>query len=639
MSIHSEAVAIIQTHGDSLCSDKERLSIGYELEEKKVAHAVKAYAKSAEPDDVVCMIDDSILQNGGSGFLFTSNKLYRSAFPFKPKKIWYDEIEDASVIFADETDSKPVGVNLKMSDGSAIRVVSSYVDAQVLAVLLGALKENTTAIQQAEIPLPSFPADADFAATALAVNVADYQEGNRLYDQEKLHARQGHGFAAEQANNLIDQMHGKEVIPQGDDFKKDGPDRIVDGTWIQSKYCSTGEACIDNCFADDGTFRYFDKNGKPMVVEVPKDDAIYQKAVERMEKRILEGKVPGITDAAEASNIVKQGNVTYQQAKNIAKAGNVDSILYDSANGLVTCLSAFGISAAIVFATSIWNNDPPEVAIRRAAYQGLKIGGSTFVASVLASQLSKAGLNSMLVGSSEAIVNFLGPKASAVIVNALRSGKDIYGAAAMKSAAKLLRGNVITATLTVTVLSAFDIADIFRGRISGAQLFKNITGTTSAVAGGTAGWIGGAALGSAILPGAGTVVGSVVGSMLAGALSGKAASMALGQFIEDDANEMVSIIQTRFQNLSEDYLLNRSEAEKVVDALSAELDGNALKKMYASDDKEKFADELLIPLIEDRVGRRPHIYLPEPSEVDKAIRTALEDIAEEAERTLADEGE
>ncbi len=66
----------------------------------------------------------------------------------------------------------------------------------------------------------------------------------------------------------------------------------------------------------------------------------------------------------------------------------------------------------------------------------------------------------------------MGPKASAVLINAFRVGsKPIYGAAAMKAAAKLL-SNTITAGITFVVLSSFDVANIFRGRISGKQLFK-----------------------------------------------------------------------------------------------------------------------------------------------------------------------
>ncbi len=203
----------------------------------------------------------------------------------------------------------------------------------------------------------------------------------------------------------------------------------------------------------------------------------------------------------------------------------------------------------MTFATSIWSGENFDIALKNTAFSGIKVGGTAFITSILASQLSKAGLNSALVGSSEVIVSIMGPKASAMLVNAFRSGSNIYGAAAMKSAAKLLRGNVITAGVTVVVLSPFDIANIFRGRISGKQLFKNLANTTSTVAGGTAGWIGGAAIGSAIFPGV-------------GAVANKAIDNVLGAFIEDDANEMVNIIEKQFGKLAVDYLLNQKRLKK-----------------------------------------------------------------------------
>ena len=60
----------------------------------------------------------------------------------------------------------------------------------------------------------------------------------------------------------------------------------------------------------------------------------------------------------------------------------------------------------------------------------------------------------------------------------------------------MLRGNAITGTVTIVALSSLDVINIFRGRISGGQLFKNVTNTASTVVGGTAGWVGGATLGA-----------------------------------------------------------------------------------------------------------------------------------------------
>lgn len=70
--------------------------------------------------------------------------------------------------------------------------------------------------------------------------IGRYGTVNKLYEEEKFHARQGHGFAAERANNLFDQITGHDAKIVGDDNIKNGADRIVDGIEIQSKYCATG---------------------------------------------------------------------------------------------------------------------------------------------------------------------------------------------------------------------------------------------------------------------------------------------------------------------------------------------------------------------------------------------------------------
>ena len=622
---------ITQEINGLLCTETERLYIGASLSEERIKKAIKAFSVSVIPEDIVCIIDESIFQNASLGFLFTPDKLYYRPSLSKSKKIWFDEIDSINVITNNGKTPKSIGIEILMNNKAKVRIISSLVNADILQVTLEKLKHialNRPFVGQQTI---TYKTDDFSPATAVATVVADRQVANKLFDEEKFHARQGHGFAAERANDFYDRIHGKDTKIVGDDNAKNGPDRIVDGVWVQSKYCKTGADCIKACFDESGkgNFRYIGKNGKPMVIEVPKDEAIYNDALKKMENQIREGKVPGVNDPAEAKKIVRRGNFTYKQARNIAKAGNVDSLTYDAANGLVTSVSAFGISAVLAFATSVWNNDPVDVALQKAATHGLKVSGTAFVTSVVASQLSKAGLNSILVGSSEAIVQTLGPKASAVIINAFRSGGNIYGAAAMKSAAKLLRGNTVTATVTVAVLSAFDVADIFRGRISGAQLFKNIAGTTTTVAGGTAGWVCGAAAGSMVLPGVGSVIGGLVGTFVAGTVAGKATKVVLDNFIEDDADKMVEIIQKRFLSLAQEYMLNRNEAEKVVDALGDILDGKKLKLMFSSSDKDIYADKLLLPLIEDRVRKRNHIPLPSTEDMSNALRKTLEVLSEE----------
>ena len=354
-----------------------------------------------------------------------------------------------------------------------------------------------------------------------------------------------------------------------------------------------------------------------------------------MEERIRRGQVPGVTDPKEAKNIVRKGHFTYEQAKNIAKFGTVESLSYDAVNGAIIGATTFGITTVLSFAVSVWNGKNFDDALHDAVSSGLQVGGVAFATAVLAGQLTKAGAYGLVANTSEQIVRIMGPKASSVLVNAFRSGTNIYGAAAMKSAQKLLGSNIITGVASVVVLSTFDVVNIFRGRISGAQLFKNLVNTSASVAGGTAGWAAGASAGAALgsfVPGIGTAIGGVVGGLFGafagGSAAGKVASAVTDEFIEDDAKEMVGIIEDEFQHLAVDYLLNQSEAEEAVEYLAGEITGASLKDMYASSNRHAFARKLIVPNIERVAKSRRRISLPSQDKMVESLKNVLEEISD-----------
>ena len=606
--------------------------IGDEVPSRKIDNATKKFANSIDKESVIGFYDTTILESGKTGYLFTDTKLYYFPLLEKRGKLWYDGIESVKLVDSGNKNDK-YNVKISLYNDKDIIVSDSMINKLALYDFLREIvKLENSSSDMIEKVIGRSEKNMG-GALAGGVATAAYGQVNKLYDEEKFSARQGHGFSAERANHMYDKLTGKKAKIVGDDNIKNGADRMVDGVMIQSKYCKSGRACINECFDKEGRFRYLVDN-KPMQIEVPSDK--FDSAVHAMEEKIREGKIPGVSDPSEAKNIVRQGHFTYEQAKNIAKAGTIESLTYDTVNGVITASSAFGVTMAITLAINIWNGEDFNKSLKMATATGLKVGGTAFITSVIASQASKAGLNSALVGSTEAIVAIMGPKASAVIVNAFRSGSNIYGAAAMKSAAKLLRGNAITASVTVVVLSSFDIADLFTGRISGSQLFKNLTNTASTVAGGTGGWVGGAALGSAILPGIGTVVGGIVGSVVAGAAANKVSDSILGNFVEDDANEMVSIIQKEFETLAQDYLLNHKEAEKSIDVLRTKLDGNLLKEMYASKNRKEFANNLLVPIIEDVVSKRKRISAVSDKDMVACLKEVLENIGDEQTENESD---
>lgn len=433
-------------------------------------------------------------------------------------------------------------------------------------------------------------------------------------DNVILGASRGHGFAAEKANHLYDVMTGKDAKIVGGDNAKNGADRLVNGVNIQTKYCSSGSKGISECF-EDGIFRYLNSDGSPMQIEVPSDQ--YDSAVQAMENRIKKGQVPGVTDPELAKEIVRKGAFTYEQVRNIAKFGTIESLTYDAVNGIKLAGTAMGISAAVSFAVSLWSGEDWEKALESSCYVGLKVGGVAWVSSIITAQLGRTGIEQGLRGTTDWVVQQMGPKAAAWIANGLRSGNSIYGAAAMNHVSKLLRGNIVTGVVTTLVISSVDFVRMFQGRCSGAQLFKNVASTASGVAGGTGGWMagaaGGAAIGSAI-PIIGTAAGGIIGGLLGafagGTAANAAASAILDEFIEDDAKEMLRIVERVFGELAFNYLLNNEEAESAIDTFKSNDVPDFLRDMYASSNREAFARNEFEPMIRNIAKNRKVVSLP-----------------------------
>ena len=470
---------------------------------------------------------------------------------------------------------------------------------------------------------------------------------NIVAGEEVFHASQGHGFAAESANMQAEAKKGSEVVHTGSSNIKDGADYIYKNGGgrfqVQTKYCKTAKHTINSCFdsKNDGMFRYYAEKNKPMLIEVPYDQ--FEECIELMEQKIKEGKVEGVTNPAKAREIIRQGTVTYKTASNLAKAGNIESLRFDAANSVVSCTSALGISATVRFATSIWNHDDLPTAIKNSMYTGLSVGGNAFITGVLAGQLAKAGLNSALVPATDAIIDFVGPKAAQVVVNASRIGvTPIYGAAAMKSASKILRGNVITGTITTVLFTVPDIVNAFRGRMSAKQVLKNAASTIGGIGGGIAGTAGGAAAGAAagaligsVVPGIGTLIGGAVGGLgavlggVGGAIAGSAGGKAIADLIaEDDADEMLKIVSEELQTIAEEYLVNSEEAEKIYAKLNDVIDAKKLKDMYAANDRKKFARYFLEPVVKDVISDRQEIVIPSDEMLAKQLVVTLEEIEE-----------
>jgi hypothetical protein len=460
---------------------------------------------------------------------------------------------------------------------------------------------------------------------AASARVSESLENTQL---NKFGTKGGTGFAGEDANALNEKLRGVKVEQVGAGNKKNGADRISEGIPIQTKYFDSASRTVSAAFDANGVFRY-----QGMQLEVPSDQ--YERALMLMKEKITAGKLPGITNPDDATLIVKKGSVTYQQARNIARAGNIDSLRYDAKNNAVTSGYAFAIGFGVSFARAKWQGKSAGEALEEAVGLGFHSAGTSFVAGVVTSQLlrthsARVGTVVMRKGVKAVADSTLGRAAVNKIASA-SSGKALYGAAASNHVSKLLRTNVITGVVTTVVATS---PDVYRAAISGntswAQVGKNLMVNGAGVAAGTAGWMGGAAIGASVgsvIPlvgtGIGAILGGIAGSLAAGSAGSYLGKKALDYVIDDDAHEMLNIIQAELPMLADEYLLTTEEFDALLDHVGEACTTEFLRKMYASDCCTEFVHVQFAEQCLAIIKRRSKVVLPVSAKVQEMLSTIL----------------
>ena len=327
------------------------------------------------------------------------------------------------------------------------------------------------------------------------------------------HSKQGHGFAAEDANALWDRLHGNTVDKVGIDNSLNGPDRISNGVMIQTKYHADASQSVASAF-ENGKYRY-----GSMKLEVPRDQ--YDDAIRLMRNRIAKGEVPGVTDPNKAEQMVIKGHYTYDEAVRIAKAGNLDSIKFDIQTQAVACAFACGLSFSVTYCTAKAKGMSHTEALKVASIQAAKSGGATMISGVAAQQLlrTQVGRNFAAVATKavkpivRAAMNTEVGKQLVTKTASVIAGRQVVGTAAANVVTKALRTNAVVSSVVFVGTTIPDAVQLCRGKISGQEFAENTISNAAGVGGGWAGASAGAALGSVICPGIGTAIGGIIGGI------------------------------------------------------------------------------------------------------------------------------
>lgn len=476
-----------------------------------------------------------------------------------------------------------------------------------------------------------YPEQNQKAAAVQAANALNAEEA--VFAEQKAYRpdyQAGHGEMAEKANHMIDKALGHDAEWIGPGNERNGADRMVDGALVQTKYYKTARGSLESCF-DPVTHQYrYMQDGKPMQLEVPKDQ--YERVLRGFERKIEQGKVPGVTDPAQAKDIVRQGKLTYEQAVNLTKPGTVESLAYDAATGVVTCGCAFGISFLATSFMSYRKTHDISSSVQAGVAAGVQVFGLSFAQHIVVSQLFRTGLADTLMAPSQAIVGQLGYRGSATIVNGLRAlagKKAISGAAASKQLAKIMRSNAVTAAVTFAIFSVPETYKLALGKATAAQYAQNMTSLAGSVVGGIGGAAAagvaaakiGAAAGTVVTPGVGTVVG-VAGGFVGGAVGSIAVNAVGGIIYEGDGAGFSRFFNAVVSCMSVEYLLDEDEMNLLVKALNKTPDADfkrLMEETLPAERQEEKVRSFLRPRFEGVVSKREHYSLPTGGQIAEAL--------------------
>lgn len=398
---------------------------------------------------------------------------------------------------------------------------------------------------------------------------------------------QGHGFAAEKANNAIDKFTGNDAQLVGDDNAKDGPDRRVNGVYMQTKYCKTAARSIGAAFdGQAGNYRYIDEaTKKPMKLEVPRDQ--YERAIKEIRKKAEAGKIPGVSPD-EAEKLVVKGSVTYEAAVNICKFGTIEGLTYDSVEGVRAALPGMGISFIASYAQSYWSKNDPAQAFQSAAVIASKSLAKATATTILVQQLQRL---SFVQNISIPVPQGFNPL--------LAKGLNI-GQGQVKN---YLRGVAVTNAVVIGLSASKDMFSVINYQMSGGQFFKNATVTTFGVVGGSAGAVAGQVVGG-MLGSIGGPAGALLGGMVVGHLTTLAVKALLDQHIDDDKAVILRMARYRLNHLADSYLMTPEETQLIIDNVMGDAFNNAPNRQGFIN-----MNKLLSSHVQYLVKRRPVIQV------------------------------
>ena len=197
----------------------------------------------------------------------------------------------------------------------------------------------------------------------------------------------------------------------------------------------------------------------------------------------------------------------------------------------------------------------------------------------------------------------MGARSARVLANVLRSGSRMYSVTIIRSLMRALMANVITAVVTLGVFTLYDVIIWLRKERTARQLLVNFISNIWVITWGTIAFFLWELAAKSLLGDEGLIAeigGFVTGfivSMLVCIVMGRVFDNISSRFYTSDNDRMLEILGAEYERVKLENGLDHDRSKQLLSEIEKVITPKTIKQMIKSGDPEKYATDLIEPII------------------------------------------
>ena len=218
-------------------------------------------------------------------------------------------------------------------------------------------------------------------------------------------------------------------------------------------------------------------------------------------------------------------------------------------------------------------------------------------------QVLKSSIGKGIVRSGGKATARVGARSARVLANVLRSGSRMYSVTILRSLMRALMANVITAVITLALFTLYDVIIWLRKERTSRQLLVNFISNIWVISWGTIAFFLWELAAKSLLGDTGLLAeigGFVTGfivSMLFCIVMGKVCDKVSSKYYISDSERMLEILGTEYERVKFEKGLDHDQSRKLLEEIEKKITPKTIKQMIKSGDPEKYATDLIEPII------------------------------------------